>query len=163
MLNTLRQAIYVNPVLAALPGVMIFIVDLLQPDERWVARCHGCEELDMDCHCFRSPIAADRQPLCWPSGHRSASISVGGGLLAAAAKWCAPSTISLSVTRSETWSAWSESGCGKVDTARLLIRLIGRHSGTMVLDGDPVDEPHGISVNELRRQVQMVSRTYAPR
>ena len=26
----------------------------------------------------------------------------------------------------------------------------------MVLDGDPVDEPHGITVNELRRQVQMV-------
>jgi peptide/nickel transport system ATP-binding protein len=25
-----------------------------------------------------------------------------------------------------------------------------------VLDGDPVDEPHGITVNELRRQVQMV-------
>ena len=28
MLNTLRQAIYVNPYLAALPGVMIFITSL---------------------------------------------------------------------------------------------------------------------------------------
>ena len=28
MLNTLRQAIYVNPVLAALPGVMIFITSI---------------------------------------------------------------------------------------------------------------------------------------
>ena len=28
MLNTLRQAIYVNPLLAALPGVMIFITSL---------------------------------------------------------------------------------------------------------------------------------------
>ena len=26
----------------------------------------------------------------------------------------------------------------------------------MVLDGDPVDEPHGVTINELRRQVQMV-------
>ena len=28
MLNTLRQAIYVNPILAALPGVMIFITSI---------------------------------------------------------------------------------------------------------------------------------------
>ena len=49
-----------------------------------------------------------------------------------------------------------ESGCGKSTVARLLIRLIKPDRGTMVLDGDPVDEPHGITVNELRRQVQMV-------
>ena len=49
-----------------------------------------------------------------------------------------------------------ESGCGKSTVARLLIRLIRPRRGTMVLDGDPVDEPHGITVNELRRQVQMV-------
>jgi peptide/nickel transport system ATP-binding protein len=36
------------------------------------------------------------------------------------------------------------------------MRLIRPDRGTMVLDGDPVDEPHGITVNELRRQVQMV-------
>ena len=28
MLNALRQAIYVNPLLAALPGVMIFVTSL---------------------------------------------------------------------------------------------------------------------------------------
>ena len=49
-----------------------------------------------------------------------------------------------------------ESGCGKSTVARLLMRLIRPDRGTMVLDGDPVDEPHGITVNELRRQVQMV-------
>jgi len=49
-----------------------------------------------------------------------------------------------------------ESGCGKSTVARLLIRLLKPDRGTMVLDGDPVDEPHGITVNELRRQVQMV-------
>jgi ABC-type glutathione transport system ATPase component len=40
--------------------------------------------------------------------------------------------------------------------ARLLMRLLRPDRGTMVLDGDPVDEPHGITINELRRQVQMV-------
>jgi peptide/nickel transport system ATP-binding protein len=56
----------------------------------------------------------------------------------------------------ETLAIVGESGCGKSTVARLLIRLIRPDSGTMVLDGDPVDEPHGITVNELRRQVQMV-------
>ena len=36
------------------------------------------------------------------------------------------------------------------------MHLIEPDSGTMVLDGDPVDEPHGITVDELRRQMQMV-------
>jgi peptide/nickel transport system ATP-binding protein len=36
---------------------------------------------------------------------------------------------------------------------RLLIRLIRPDAGTVVLDGDPVDEPHGISLRELPAHV----------
>src|SRR5262252_2678794 len=82
---------------------------------------------------------------------------VGGGLLGRGRKVVrAVDDLSLSVTKSETLGVVGESGCGKSTVARLLIRLIRPDRGTMVLDGDPVDEPHGITVNELRRQVQMV-------
>ena len=80
-----------------------------------------------------------------------------GGLLGRTTKVVrAVDDLSLSVAKGETLGVVGESGCGKSTVARLLIRLIQPDAGTMVLDGDPVDEPHGISVNELRRQVQMV-------
>src|SRR5262245_26040482 len=82
---------------------------------------------------------------------------VGGGLLGRGRKVVrAVDDLSLSVTKGETLGVVGESGCGKSTVARLLIRLIRPDRGTVVLDGDPVDEPHGITVRELRRQVQMV-------
>ena len=64
--------------------------------------------------------------------------------------------IDIEIAKGETFSLVGESGCGKSTVARLLIRLLKPDRGSMVLDGDPVDEPHGITINELRRQVQMV-------
>jgi peptide/nickel transport system ATP-binding protein len=96
------------------------------------------------------------QPLLLATGLRK-HFPIPGGLLGRATKVVrAVDDLTLSVAKGETLGVVGESGCGKSTVARLLIRLLKPDRGTMVLDGDPVDEPHGITVNELRRQVQMV-------
>ena len=96
------------------------------------------------------------QPLLVATGLRK-HFPVPGGLLGRSGQVVrAVDDLSLSVAKGETLGVVGESGCGKSTVARLLIRLIKPDRGAMVLDGDPVDEPHGITVNELRRQVQMV-------
>src|SRR5271167_4059296 len=64
--------------------------------------------------------------------------------------------VSFSVRKGETLGIVGESGCGKSTTARLLMRLVEPDAGTIVFDGDMVGEARGISVNEMRRQMQMV-------
>jgi peptide/nickel transport system ATP-binding protein len=64
--------------------------------------------------------------------------------------------VSFSVRKGETLGIVGESGCGKSTTARLLMRLMDPDAGSVVFDGDPVAERSGISVNEMRRQMQMV-------
>jgi peptide/nickel transport system ATP-binding protein len=96
------------------------------------------------------------QPLLLARGLRK-HFPVGGSLLGRGRKVVrAVDDLTLSVGKGETLGVVGESGCGKSTVARLLIRLIRPDHGTVVLDGDPVDEPHGITVRELRRQVQMV-------
>jgi peptide/nickel transport system ATP-binding protein len=64
--------------------------------------------------------------------------------------------VSFSVRKGETLGIVGESGCGKSTTARLLMRLIEPDAGSIVFDGDMVGGPGGITVNEMRRQMQMV-------
>ncbi len=64
--------------------------------------------------------------------------------------------VSFNVFKGETLGVVGESGCGKSTLARLLLHLIEPDGGELVFDGDPVGEIRGISVNALRRQVQMV-------
>jgi len=64
--------------------------------------------------------------------------------------------VSFSVRKGETLGIVGESGCGKSTTARLLMRLLDPDSGNLVFDGDAVGVERGISINAMRRQMQMV-------
>jgi len=64
--------------------------------------------------------------------------------------------VSFAIAKGETLGIVGESGCGKSTLARLLMQLMPRDGGELILDGDPVGGPHGVSVAAMRRQVQMV-------
>ena len=64
--------------------------------------------------------------------------------------------VSFSVRKGETLGIVGESGCGKSTTARLLMRLMEPDAGSVVFDGDPVGDKRGISVSDMRRQMQLV-------
>jgi peptide/nickel transport system ATP-binding protein len=64
--------------------------------------------------------------------------------------------VSFSVMKGATLGVVGESGCGKSTTARLLLHLIEPDAGDIVFDGEGVGEAQGISVRELRLQMQMV-------
>ncbi|SEQ21049.1 peptide/nickel transport system ATP-binding protein [Faunimonas pinastri] len=64
--------------------------------------------------------------------------------------------ISFSVVKGETLGVVGESGCGKSTMARLLMHLMPKDTGHLIFDGDAVAEPTGISLRELRRNLQMV-------
>lgn len=64
--------------------------------------------------------------------------------------------VSFFVLKGETLGIVGESGCGKSTLARLLMHLLDKDEGKLVLDGDGVGERNGISVQELRRSLQMV-------
>ena len=64
--------------------------------------------------------------------------------------------VSFFVIKGETLGIVGESGCGKSTLARLLMHLIARDAGHMVLDGDAVGEASGLSLDGLRRAIQMV-------
>jgi peptide/nickel transport system ATP-binding protein len=64
--------------------------------------------------------------------------------------------VSFFVVKGETLGVVGESGCGKSTLARLVMHLIMRDEGRLVLDGDAVGEASGLSLDGLRRAIQMV-------
>lgn len=64
--------------------------------------------------------------------------------------------VSFVVWKGETLGVVGESGCGKSTLGRLLMHLIRPDGGSVVFDGDPVTGPHGVSLRELRRNMQIV-------
>jgi peptide/nickel transport system ATP-binding protein len=64
--------------------------------------------------------------------------------------------VSFVVLKGETLGIVGESGCGKSTLARLLMHLILKDSGEVIFDGEGVDEARGLTLRELRRNMQMV-------
>jgi peptide/nickel transport system ATP-binding protein len=64
--------------------------------------------------------------------------------------------VSFSLAKGATLGVVGESGCGKSTTARLLLHLIKPDNGEIIFDGDGVGEPQGITIRDLRLQMQMV-------
>ena len=64
--------------------------------------------------------------------------------------------VSFDVAKGETLGIVGESGCGKSTTARLIARLMLSDSGSLLFDGEGVDELGGLSLQEYRRNLQMV-------
>ena len=64
--------------------------------------------------------------------------------------------VSFTVMKGETLSVVGESGCGKSTLARLLMHLLAMDEGEVVFDGDPIGRVDGLSLRDLRRNLQMV-------
>ena len=64
--------------------------------------------------------------------------------------------VSFDVMKGETLGVVGESGCGKSTLARLLMNLIPKDSGELIFDGEAVGSMRGISLRDLRRNMQMV-------
>ncbi len=80
----------------------------------------------------------------------------GGVLMRKIAAVKAVDDVSFMVLKGETLGVVGESGCGKSTLARLLMCLMPLDAGKLVFDGDPIGGPQGLSLRELRRNMQIV-------
>src|SRR5258707_809452 len=63
--------------------------------------------------------------------------------------------VSFVLIKGETLGVVGESGCGKSTLARLLMHLIPRDNGELILDGEAIASLRGLTLRELRRNMQM--------
>jgi peptide/nickel transport system ATP-binding protein len=64
--------------------------------------------------------------------------------------------VSFAVHKGETLGIVGESGCGKSTLALILMGLIPHDGGRIIFDGELVGGPQGLSLSELRRNMQIV-------
>ena len=64
--------------------------------------------------------------------------------------------ISFSINKGETLGIVGESGCGKSTLAKLLSNLITPTSGSMIFDGQGINELRGMPLKTLKKNLQMV-------
>ena len=64
--------------------------------------------------------------------------------------------VSFDLARGETLSVVGELGCGKSTLGKTILRLIEPTSGTVMLDGERVDNVHRSKLADFRRRVQVV-------
>jgi peptide/nickel transport system ATP-binding protein len=96
------------------------------------------------------------QPMLTVSGLQKHFPIYGGFFNRRVASVRAVDDVSFVVLKGETLGVVGESGCGKSTLARLLMHLISKDQGELIFDGEGVDETRGLSLRELRRNMQMV-------
>ena len=64
--------------------------------------------------------------------------------------------VSFELKKGETLGVVGESGCGKSTLAKLISGLLKNDSGELIFDGQGVNEMRGISLKNLRKNLQMV-------
>ncbi|PMR73294.1 dipeptide/oligopeptide/nickel ABC transporter ATP-binding protein [Billgrantia endophytica] len=96
------------------------------------------------------------QPLLSVRGLRKHFILKRDGWGKPASRVHAVDGVDFDVHKGETLGIVGESGCGKSTTARLLMHLLAPDAGEVIFDGDPVGGLGGLSLREMRRQMQMV-------
>ena len=140
MLNTLRTAIYVQPVVAALPGAMIFITSICF--NLFSDGLRSAMEVRVKaCAADRRPATRSRRPRAAAAvvrGPDQAFRPAAGCLAARAASVRAVDGVDFDVAKGETLGIVGESGCGKSTLARLLMQLIEPDAGEIMFDGEPV-------------------------
>jgi len=64
--------------------------------------------------------------------------------------------VSFSIKKGETFGLVGESGCGKSTTARVILRLISRTSGTVVYNGTDLFGLDNKEMFKVRRDIQII-------